>query len=242
MIEFLAELRELSGGKPVGFKLCVGSQVQVLAVCKAMLEVGTAPDFIIVDGSEGGTGAAPLEFEDSVGMPLTEGLNTGHQALEGTGLRDRVKIGASGKIATGEDIVKRLILGVDFTNSARSMMMAVGCIQAQRCNLDTCPVGVATQNPRRTRALDVEDKAMRVFRYHRATLNQALRLMASMGIQDISELSPHMLRRRVSQSKTMSYAELYGIMAPGQLLTDPPESWQASWHAASPDSFNPLYS
>lgn len=142
-------------------------------------------------------------------MPLTEGLNTVHQALKDTGLRDRVKIGASGKIATGEDIVKRLILGADFTNSARSMMMAVGCIQAQRCNLDTCPVGVATQNPRRTRALDVDDKSMRVFRYHRSTLNHALRLMVSMGIQNISELSPiccaggsHNLKRCPLQSST----------------------------------------
>lgn len=242
LIEFLVELRELSGGKPVGFKLCVGSRVQVLSVCKAILEMGTGPDFIIVDGAEGGTGAAPLEFEDSVGMPLTDGLNIVHQALKGTGLRDHIKIGASGKIATGEDIVKRLICGADYTNSARAMMMAVGCIQAQRCNLGTCPVGVATQDPRRTRALDVEDKSLRVLRYHQATIAQALQLLASMGISDFSQLSRQMLRRKVSQTVTMSYADLYGDMEDGQLLQDPPESWRADWAAATADSFEPMFS
>src|SRR5699024_7305195 len=151
LIEFLARLRELSGGKPVGFKLCVGSKVEVLSLCKAMLEVGTAPDFSTVDGSEGGTGAAPLEFEDHMGMPLTQGLMTMHNALVGTGLRDRIRLGASGKVAAGNDIVKRLIQGADFTNSARAMMMAIGCIQAQRCHTGRCPTGVTTQDPYRQR-------------------------------------------------------------------------------------------
>ena len=151
LIRFIAEMRELSGGKPVGFKLCVGSRREFLAVCKALIEEGTAPDFIIVDGAEGGTGAAPLEFADHLGSPLTEGLITVHNALVGVGLRDRIKIGASGKVATGADIVKRIVQGADFTNSARAMMFAIGCIQAQSCHTNACPVGVATQDPRRAR-------------------------------------------------------------------------------------------
>ena len=166
LIEFIASMREMSGGKPAGFKLCVGSRVEVLAICKAILQVGTAPDFIIVDGSEGGTGAAPLEFEDHMGMPLTYGLMTVHNALVGAGLRDRIKVGASGKVATGSDIVKRCIQGADYTNAARAMMMATGCIQAQLCHTGRCPVGVATQNPRRARALDVGDKSIRVRKRH----------------------------------------------------------------------------
>lgn len=159
----------------------MGSRVEVLAICKAILEVGTAPDFIVVDGSEGGTGAAPLEFEDHVGMPLTQGLMLLHNALVGTGLRERIRIGASGKVAASNDIVKRLIQGADYTNSARAMMMAVGCIQAQMCNTDKCPVGVATQNKRRARALDVGDKSLRVQRFQEATVTEATKLMAAMG-------------------------------------------------------------
>src|SRR5699024_321905 len=144
LIEFIATMRELSGGKPAGFKLCVTSMRDVLAICKAIHQVGTAPDFIIVDGSEGGTGAAPVEFEDYIGMPLTQGLMTVHNALIGTGLRDQIRIGASGKVAEGSDIVRRLLQGADYVNSARAMMMALGCIQSLRCAENTCPVGVAT--------------------------------------------------------------------------------------------------
>ncbi|MGH3425426.1 MAG: FMN-binding glutamate synthase family protein, partial [Nocardioidaceae bacterium] len=154
LVHFLARLRELSGGKPVGFKLCVGARSDVLAICKAMRDEQVTPDFVIVDGAEGGTGAAPLEYENRVGAPLTEGLLTVHNALVGTGLRDRIRLGASGKIATGADVVKRLVQGADYTNAARAMMMATGCIQSQRCHTNQCPVGVATQDPRRARALD----------------------------------------------------------------------------------------
>ena len=147
-----------------------------------MVAEGVTPDFIVVDGAEGGTGAAPLEYEDHVGTPLTEGLMTVHNALVGVGLRDRVRIGASGKVATGVDIVKRIIQGADYTNAARAMMMAVGCIQAQTCHTNTCPVGVATQDPRRMRALDVPDKTERVQRYQEATVAQAMQVMASMGL------------------------------------------------------------
>ncbi|MCH8629258.1 FMN-binding glutamate synthase family protein [Arsenicicoccus piscis] len=238
LIEFVARMRELSGGKPAGFKLCVGSRTDVLAICKAILEVGTAPDFIIVDGAEGGTGAAPLEFEDHVGMPLTQGLMTVHNALVGTGLRDRIKIGASGKISAGNDIVKRLIQGADYTNAARAMMMAVGCIQAQMCHTDKCPVGVATQNHRRARALDVGDKSQRVQRFQEATVAEAVQIMAAMGVTHPSQLDPTMLRRNVSSTANQSYAEVYEWLAPRQLLSEPPQSWADDWAIASADTFH----
>lgn len=239
LIEFVARMRELSGGKPAGFKLRVGSRREVLAICKAIVEVGTAPDFIIVDGSEGGTGAAPLEFEDHVGMPLTHGLMTVHNALVGTGLRDRIRVGASGKVATGSDIVKRIIQGADYTNSARAMMMAVGCIQAQKCNTDKCPVGVATQNPRRARAVDVADKSRRVASYQQGTVAEAMQLMAAMGVTDPTDLRPWMLRRNVTETESASYAEIFEWLEPGRLLAEPPPTWAADWNAARADSFHP---
>ncbi|MFJ8595013.1 FMN-binding glutamate synthase family protein [Streptomyces sp. NPDC093598] len=237
LVRFIARMRELSGGKPTGFKLCVGSRRQFLAVCKAMLAEGTAPDFIVVDGGEGGTGAAPLEFADHVGTPLTEGLLTVHNALVGTGLRDHVRIGASGKIATGTDLVKRLVQGADYGNAARAMMFAVGCIQAQRCHTNTCPTGVTTQDPRRARALDVGDKTPRVQRFQEATVASALQIMASMGVTDPAELRPHMLRRRIGPHTERSYEELYQWLAPGQLLAEAPAAWAADWQAADPDRF-----
>ncbi|GGO99457.1 FMN-binding glutamate synthase family protein [Wenjunlia tyrosinilytica] len=237
LVRFLAGMRELSGGKPTGFKLCPGSRRQFLAVCKAMLEEGTAPDFIIVDGAEGGTGAAPLEFADHVGSPLTEGLLTVHNALVGAGLRDRIRIGASGKIATGADLVKRLLQGADYGNAARAMMFAVGCIQAQRCHTNTCPTGVTTQDPRRARALDVGDKTLRVRRFQEATVAGALQIMAAMGVSDPSQLRPHMLHRRIDPYIERSYEELYEWLAPGHLLAEPPASWAADWDAADPDRF-----
>ena len=181
LVLFIARMRELAGGKPAGFKLCVGRRHELLAICKAMVEEGVTPDFIVVDGAEGGTGAAPMEYEDHIGTPLTEGLMMVHNALVGCGLRDRIRIGASGKVATGTDIVKRLAQGADYTNAARAMMMAVGCIQSQRCHTNKCPVGVATQDPRRARALDVPDKTERVHRYQDAAVKEALRMIASMG-------------------------------------------------------------
>ncbi|WP_210603099.1 FMN-binding glutamate synthase family protein [Brevibacterium oceani] len=240
LIEFIARMRELSGGKPTGFKLCVGSRTDVLAICKAMLEVGTAPDFIIVDGSEGGTGAAPLEYEDHVGTPLTDGLLTVHNALVGTGLRDRIRIGASGKVAAGNDIVKRLIQGADYTNSARAMMMAVGCIQAQICHTGQCPVGVTTQDPKRQRALHVGDKSERVRNYQEATVQQAVEIMASMGVSDPTELSPQQLHRNIGRNEHLSYADLYDWLEPGELLAQPPESWSRDWARADAGTFRSL--
>ncbi|MFD7866813.1 FMN-binding glutamate synthase family protein [Streptomyces sp. NPDC057682] len=237
LVRFIASMREKAGGKPTGFKLCVGSRREFLAVCKAMLAEGVTPDFIVVDGAEGGTGAAPLGFADNVGMPLTEGLITVHNALVGTGLRDRIRIGASGKVATGSDLVKRLLQGADYTNAARAMMFAVGCIQAQRCHTNTCPVGVTTQDPRRARALSVDDKYQRVRRFQEATVNSALQIMAAMGVRDPGELSPAQLRRRLDPRTVLSYAELYDWLRPGELVDGPPPEWAADWRAADPDTF-----
>lgn len=237
LVQFLARMRELAGGKPVGIKLCVGSRREVLAVCKAMLVEGTAPDFIVVDGAEGGTGAAPLEFVDNVGMPLTEGLMIVQNALVGTGLREHVALGASGKVATGSDIVKRLIQGADYTNAARPMMFALGCIQAQRCHTNTCPVGVATQDPFRARALVVADKAQRVERFQRATVRSSLELMAAMGVDDPAQLGPRMLQRRVDGGAVLAYSELYRWLGLRELCAEPPQEWAQDWRSADPDRF-----
>jgi glutamate synthase domain-containing protein 2 len=238
LLLFVARMRELNGGKPAGFKLCLGSRSDFLAICKAMVAEGVTPDFVIVDGGEGGTGAAPLEYEDHVGTPLTEGLLNVHNCLVGVGLRDQVKVGASAKVASGIDVVKRLIQGADYTNSARSMMMAVGCVQAQTCHTNTCPVGVATQDPKRMRALDVPGKTERVFHYQQQCVHQAVQVMGSMGVTRPEDLRPHMLRRRVSHDEVKSYAEIFHHLQPGQLLSEPPTGrWQRDWALADPDRF-----
>lgn len=237
LMGFVAQLRELSGGKPIGYKFCVGSRTDVLAMCKAMLETGITPDYIIIDGSEGGTGAAPLEYEDHMGTPLTEGLMLVHNALVGTGLRDRIRIGAAGKVATGSDIVKRLIQGADFTMSARAMMMATGCIQAQKCHTNRCPVGVTTQDPRLMRALDVTDKGNRVHNYQKLTVQEAAQIMASMGVTHPSQLNTRMLRRRTDHLKTRSYAVIHNWLTPGELLQEPPRGWELDWLEADADTF-----
>jgi len=237
LVRFIAEMRELAGGKPAGFKLCVGSRSQVLAICKAILAEGVAPDFIVIDGAEGGTGAAPLEFEDNVGTPLTEGLIAVHNALVGCGLRDQIRLGASGKVATGSDLVKRLAQGADYTNSARAMMMAIGCIQAQRCQTNRCPVGVTTQDPKRARALDVATKHQRVTSYQAGTVGQALQLVSAMGLTGPEDLGPRHLMRRIDHTTVRSYGQLYGWLEPGELLAEPPESWATDWNDADPDSF-----
>ncbi|MCV7316159.1 FMN-binding glutamate synthase family protein [Mycolicibacillus parakoreensis] len=237
LVRFIGQMRELADGKPTGFKLCVGTRADVLAICKAMLAEDITPDFIVVDGAEGGTAAAPLEYEDHIGLALTDGLMTVHNALVGTGLRHRIKLGASGKIAGATDIVKRLIQGADYTNAARAMMMAVGCIQAQRCHTNTCPVGVATQDPKRARALNVADKSVRVQQYQQATVAQAVQMMASLGAHSPGDLTPHLLRKRIAPSIVQSFEELYEWLEPGQLLAEPPASWVKPWAAASPDTF-----
>ncbi|WP_442904300.1 FMN-binding glutamate synthase family protein [Glutamicibacter sp.] len=237
LMHFVAKLRDLSGGKPVGIKFCVGSRTDVMALCKGMLDTGILVDFITIDGAEGGTGAAPLEYEDHVGAPLTEGLMLVHNTLVGAGLRDEIRLAAAGKIANGSDIIKRLIQGADFTFSARSMMMATGCIQAQQCHTNHCPVGVATQNKRLMRALDVEDKGHRVYNYHRLTVTECAQIMASMGLSSPTQLNTRMLRRRVNLQSTRSYASLFHWLRPGELLHDAPGSWKEDWDEADADHF-----
>ena len=235
---FIQQLRELSGGKPIGFKLCVGQPTEFLALCKAMVETRITPDFISVDGGEGGTGAAPLEFSNSVGMPLREGLVFVHNTLVATGLRDRIRLIASGKVTTGFHIIRNLALGADLCASARAMMFALGCIQARRCNNNDCPVGVATQDPRLIGGLTVEDKAPRVERYHRQTVRAFLELLGAAGLSHPSEIRPHHVMRRISTNDVRHYGELYRFLAPGVLMDPTFEGpFAAHWAAADPDQF-----
>lgn len=239
LLEFIQRLRGLSGGKPVGFKLCVGSRAEFLSICKAMIETGITPDFITVDGGEGGTGAAPIEFSESMGMPGRDGWHFVHSALVGVGLRDRVRIFAAGKIFTGFHMIRAMALGADACCSARGMMFALGCIQALRCNTDRCPTGVATQNPALVHGLDVGDKAERVFRFHQATVRSCLELLGAMGLSHPRDITPEHLFRRVDPQRVRHFGELYEPMRPGQLLRNEalPGAMQAAWEAADPNGW-----
>lgn len=240
LMEFIGQLRKLSGGKPIGIKFCVGSEIEVLALCKAMIETGICPDWITVDGAEGGTGAAPIEFEDSVGVPLTNGLIIVQNALVGAGLRDKVSIGAAGKITGGADVIRRIALGADFTNSARGMMMATGCVQAQKCHTNECPSGVATQSKWLQRGIDPGNKGTRVRNYHFGVMNSAKRILASMGLSSFKDLGPEHVFHRTDSTHALSYARLYDWFEPGAFLTgDVPEEWQERWNRASAHSFTP---
>ena len=219
LLEFLQQMRELSGGKPVGFKLCVGKPREFLAICKAMKVTGITPDFITVDGGEGGTGAAPLEFSNSVGSPLRESLIFVHNALNGFAVRKQVKVFCSGRIVTGIDVVTRLATGADACNSARAMMMALGCIQALRCNTNHCPTGVATQDAQLMAGLDVGDKTARVANYHRETVKTVAELIGAMGIAHTSELRPWHVMRRTGFSQIKNYGELFEFIEEGSLLS-----------------------
>ncbi|MGB0618721.1 MAG: glutamate synthase-related protein [Myxococcota bacterium] len=238
MLAFVTRLRELSGGKPVGFKICVGKRREFLAVCRAMLETGMLPDFITVDGGEGGTGAAPFEFSNRLGCPLVEGLTFVHNALVGIGLREQVKIIATGKVASGFGIVRLLALGADLCYAARAMMMSMGCIQARKCNSNECPVGIATQKKSLTKGLVVTEKSARVARYHEETIDAAVHLMAAAGIADADELRPWHIMRRTSETETCHYGELIEFLERGSLLQDDlPKSFARAWEASSADTF-----
>jgi len=241
LLEMIARMRELSGGKPAGFKLCIGHPWEFLAICKAMVATGITPDFIVVDGKEGGTGAAPLEFMDHVGMPLRDGLTFVHGALIGTGLRDRVRLGASGKIVSAFDMARAMALGADWCNAARGFMFAVGCIQAQNCHTDRCPTGVATQDPRRGRAIVVPDKAERVANFHSATLRALGELVGAAGLDHPGQLRPVHFRHRTKGDGATDFAGLYPLPQPGQLLSDPAAlpRYAADWARARADSFAP---
>ena len=218
LVHFIARLRELAGGKPVGFKLCIGHPWEFMAICKAMLETGIRADFIVIDGKEGGTGASPLEFADHIGTPMREGLIFAHNTLTGAGLRDTVRLGASGRIITGFDLARVLALGADWCNIARGFMFALGCVQAQTCHTDRCPSGVATQNQLRQRAIVVETKAERVARFHHNTLAALGELVGAAGLAHPNELRPQHILKRMSASEVKSFAEVYKFLAPRELI------------------------
>lgn len=243
MMAFLGQLRDLSGGKPVGFKLCIGHQREFMCMVKAMLETGIVPDFIVVDGTEGGTGAAPVEFANHVGMPMIEGLTFVHNTLRGAGIRDQVKIGAAGKVVSAFDIARALALGADWCNSARGFMFAIGCIQAQACHTNHCPVGVATQDPMRQRALDVGHKSERVARFHRDTLKALGEMTGAAGLTHPSDFLPRHLMLRQSDASMVQGDEVFGYLPEGYLLNDTAEDFKGNktrWARAQASSFVPF--
>ncbi len=236
LMEFIARLREWSGGKPVGFKLCVGHHHEFMAICKAMIETGIKPDFITVDGAEGGTGAAPIELTNSVGTPLRDGLNFVHNALVGSGLRQDIRLIASGKIMSAFHMFRIMALGADTINSARAMMLALGCIQSRHCNTDRCPTGIATQNPARYKALNVEQKALRVTRYHKSMLIHLSELLSSVGLVSTTDIERKHIKRRINGANIVTYEDLYPTLQADCLLVADtiPKEWRERWQMASP--------
>ena len=245
LMSFIARLRKLSGGKPVGFKLCVGQPWEFFGIAKAMLETGICPDFIVVDGSEGGTGAAPVEFTDHVGMPLREGLRLVHNTLVGINKRSEISIGASGKIISGYDIIRAIALGADWCNSARGFMFALGCIQSRSCHTDKCPTGVATQDLTRQRALVVPDKAERVFAFHKNTMASLAELIGSAGMMHPKQITPDYLMCRDGSGKATSFSSQLPTLNPGVLLQgidpatqhDLPAEFRLYWNRAQTNKF-----
>jgi glutamate synthase domain-containing protein 2 len=240
LLQFVARLRELSGGKPVGFKLAIGHPWEWFGIAKAILETGITPDFIVVDGGEGGTGAAPLEFTDHVGAPLQEGLMLVHNTLVGIGKRGEIRIGASGKIVTAFDLARSFALGADWGNSARGFMFALGCIQAQGCHTGRCPTGVTTQDPGRYQALVVPNKADRVLNFHQNTLKALKELIAAAGLNHPEQVGPEHIIRRISSTEVRSIAALYHWVQPNELLGGVAEHavFKVFWQAARADRFD----
>nr|WP_242007492.1 FMN-binding glutamate synthase family protein [Luteimonas cucumeris] len=239
LLEFVARLRELSGGKPTGFKLAIGHPWEWFGIAKAMAETGLLPDFIVVDGAEGGTGAAPAEFIEHVGVPMREGLTLVHNTLVGLDLRDRIRIGAAGKIVSAFDLARTLALGADWCNAARGFMFALGCIQSQSCHTDRCPTGIATQDPRRWQRLDVPDKATRVYQFHQNTLRALRDLLCAAGLEHPAQLGPEHILRRVSAVEIQSLATLYRFLHKGDLIGRIPEHavFRHFWSVSRSDSF-----
>lgn len=244
LLEFVLQLRELSGGKPVGFKLSIGHPWEWFAIVKAMLKTNITPDFIVVDGSEGGTGAAPVEFMDHVGVPLVEALRLVHNTLVGVGLRDKIKIGASGKIISAFDMARIMALGADWCNSARGFMFAIGCIQALACHTGKCPTGVTTQSVLRQKALVVSDKSLRVASFHNNTLKALAELLSAAGLEHPSDLRPHHIARRIANGEVRVLSALFPDLEEGELLRGEFKQtvFRAVWPMATADSFQPLYS
>ena len=242
MIDFIVRLRDLAGGKPVGIKLAIGHPWEWFAIVKAMLERGEHPDFVVVDGGEGGTGAAPLEFINHLGMPLTEALLLVHNTLVGAGLRDRVRLAAAGKLTNAFDIARTMALGADWCNAARGFMFALGCIQARSCHTDRCPSGVATQDTLRGSRLDVPTKAQRVTSFHGNTVAALAEMLGAAGLRHSCELGPEHVLHRVSRHEVKSFAELHDHLTPGELLAggaDRHPVFRDFWESASADSFAP---
>jgi len=240
LLKFIAKLRELAGGKPVGFKLCVGKRSEYIAVCRAMVETGISPDFISIDGGEGGTGAAPVEFANSVGMPLTEGLVFAHDALVGYGLRDNIRLIASGKVATGFHIVRNLALGADLCASARSMMLALGCIQALECNHNICPTGITTHDPSLTVGLVVADKGPRVRNFHSETVESATELFSAAGFRSPRDVRRYHIFRRISPIEIKRIDEIYPDVEPGSFPSSPPQRYADAVARSDPKRFDPV--
>ncbi len=239
LLNFVQQLRELSDGKPIGFKLCIGNPAEFLALCKAMLETGITPDFITVDGAEGGTGAAPVEFSNRLGMMCLEGIYFVHNALVGVGLRDKIRIIASGKTASSFDLLSKVAVGADCVNAARTMMMAIGCVQSRHCNNNLCPTGIATQDPARAKAVDVIDKSERVKNFHRNTLKSFYELTGSMGLDDPAKLMPQMIKRRTSNGLLSPVGSMVAPLKTNNLIdgSDIAEPWQHWWSQCHADSF-----
>ena len=240
LMEFVRTLRELSGGKPVGFKLCVGRKSEVVALCKAMILTGIKPDFITVDGGEGGTGAAPLEYSNSVGMPLRDALAFVIDCLMGFDLKKDIKVAASGMMFSGFQLIKNLALGADMCYSARGMMLALGCIQALECNNNKCPTGIATQNPKFVKGLVVEDKIPRVANYHKQSIKSVSELLAAAGFERAGQLNRSHINRRVNATTTQRYDEVFPYLPTGSLLTEPyPERFASFMEEATERCFSP---
>jgi len=238
LLDFVVQLRELSGGKPVGMKLCVGQPHEVMAVVKAMLETGVTPDFIVVDGAEGGTGAAPQELTDNVGMPLREGLTLVRNALVGAGLKDRIRLGASGKIHSGAGMARAFALGADWCNAARAFMFSLGCVQSMKCHTGACPTGVATQEGWRQKGLVVDDKAERVTRFQKETLHALREIVVAMGYDNPWQLAPEDMFQRIDGAKAGPLDEVYRFLEPGELLADPAGTpYARAWSLARADTF-----
>lgn len=239
MMHFIKRMRSLSEGKPIGFKLCIGKRREFISLCKAMLVTGITPDFIVIDGGEGGTGASPLEFTNHVGSPGTEGLIFAHNVLVGFSLRDRIKLGGTGKIHSAFGMVKTMALGADFCYSARAMMLALGCIQALACNKNTCPTGIATQKKDLMGGLVIPDKRKRVATFHRETLFALGEMIGAMGLQSASQLRPWHIHRRVSISGIQHYGEIFDYLDDGELLADHlPPDYDRAVRAARAEDFN----
>jgi glutamate synthase domain-containing protein 2 len=239
LIQFVKQLRELSDGKPIGFKLCIGRKSEFLGICKAMVQLNTYPDFITIDGGEGGTGAAPPEFTNFVGMPLLDSIAFADDALRGFGIREHIKIDCSGKILTGFHIVRAMALGADLCNAARAMMLSLGCIQALECNKNTCPTGVATQDPYFAKGLDVEDKKQRVANFHKNTVGSFVELLSCAGLDSHEQINRTHVYRRVFMNMVKTYAEIYPPIPDGCLLdeADAPIEYDAYLSRASADNF-----